>query len=145
MPRYDYDVKVGSYINFLQMDSRQTWADFHFLNTAFRDAVEAEPKKWIDPSLVRLSYRVNRENAVTRTIKGIEPLLVEYAVHFPLTYIFGPRTIQVYSSIFVWLVQMRRAQRALESILLRGAEGVHGQSDLKAFYAMRSKLSWFVK
>jgi gamma-tubulin complex component 5 len=130
------------------MDSCQSWSDFHFLNTAFRDVVEASTKKWIDPLLVRLSYRGSSDKAGTRTVQGIDPLLVEYAVPFPLTYIFGPRAIQTYSSVFVWLVQIRRAQGALESISLRGAAGMsgsHRQSDLKLFYAMRSKLSWFVK
>src|SRR5882757_5973874 len=108
------------------MDSRQSWNDFHFLNTAFRDVAEASPKKWIDPSLVRLSYRGDTNKATTRSVKGIDPLLVEYAVPFPLTYIFGPKTVQNYSSIFVWLVQVKRAQSVLESILLRGAGGVDG-------------------
>lgn len=130
------------------MDSQQPWNDFHFLNTAFRDVAEASPKKWIDPSLVRLSYRGNRDKANIRTVKGVDPLLVEYAVPFPLTYVFSPKAIQAYSSVFVWLVQLRRAQSVLESILLRGAAGMgglHAQSDLKVLYAMRSKLSWFVK
>jgi gamma-tubulin complex component 5 len=130
------------------MDSHQPWHDFHFLNTAFRDVAEASSKKWIDPSLVRLSYRGNKGKAMARNIKVIDPLLVEYAVPFPLTYIFGPKAIQSYSSIFVWLVQVKRAHGVLGSILLRGAagtDGLHFQNELKVFYAMRSKLSWFVK
>lgn len=130
------------------MDSTQPWNDFHFLNTAFRDIADASPKRWIDPSLVRLSYRGNREKANIRAVKSIDPLLVEYAVPFPLTYIFGPQAVQAYSGVFIWLVQLKRAQSVLESILLRGASGMAGlyvQNELKVFYAMRSKLSWFVK
>ena len=80
-------------------------------------------------------------------MKSIDGLLVEYAVPFPLTYIFGPRVLQAYGSLFVFLLQIRRAKSVLERILVRGAiTGVpHLGTELKVFYAMRSKLSWFVK
>lgn len=128
------------------MDSPQTWTDFHFLNSAFRDVVELGRKPWVDPSLVRISHRGKDKN-IGRTVRAIDGLLIEYAVPFPLTYIFGPRTMQVYSSIFVFILQIRRAKHALERILIRGAVGgmSHVDGNFKVFYAMRSKLSWFIK
>ncbi|CCM01742.1 uncharacterized protein FIBRA_03808 [Fibroporia radiculosa] len=130
----------------LRMDSRQPWTDFHFLNTAFRDVAEATPHQWIDTSLVRFSHRGAKDKSITRTVRAIDGLLIEYAVPFPLTYVFGPRVMQVYSSIFSFILQIRRAKSVLERILVRGdvAGTSHLGSDLKAFYAMRSKLSWFV-
>ncbi|KAH8096733.1 Spc98 family-domain-containing protein [Cristinia sonorae] len=130
---------------FTRMDSPQPWTDFHFLNNAFRDIVEQGRTPWVDPSLVRISHRGKDKN-IGRTVRAIEGLLIEYAVPFPLTYIFGSRTMQVYSSIFVFVLQIRRAKNALERILVRGALGnmPHSGDDLKVFYAMRSKLSWFV-
>lgn len=129
------------------MDSRQTWSDFHFLNTAFRDVVDAERISWIDTSLVRLSYRGNRETVIHRTVRGLEGLSVEYGAPFPLTFIFNPRASQVYNAIFVLLLQVRRAKALLERILVRGsvARGAQMVGELKVFYAMRSRLSWFVK
>ncbi|TCD67503.1 hypothetical protein EIP91_012308 [Steccherinum ochraceum] len=130
---------------FARMDSPQSWTDFHFLNSAFRDVVELGRTPWVDPSLVRISYRGKDKNIV-RTVRAIEGLLIEYAVPFPLTYIFGTRTMQIYSSIFVFILQIRRAKHALERVLVRGAVGSmsHVGNDLKVFYAMRSKLSWFI-
>ena len=87
---------------------QQPWADFHFLNTLFNDVIEAnlsaDAKEWLNPSLVRLSYRGNREKerSVKRTVKAIDGLLVEYAVPFPLIYIFQPTAIQDYCDIFVF-------------------------------------------
>lgn len=128
-----------------QMDSSQSWTDFHFLNSAFRDVVEMGRSPWVDPSLVRISHRCKEKN-IGRTVRAIDGLLIEYAVPFPLTYIFGPRTMQVYSSVFVFILQIRRAKNALERILVRALGGAsHVGDDLKVFYAMRSKLSWFVK
>jgi gamma-tubulin complex component 5 len=129
------------------MDSGQSWSDFHFLNTAFSDVVEAGKAKWVETPLVRLSYRGSKDSAINRTIKAIDGLIVEYAVPFPLTYIFGPQVHQVYGSIFVFLLQVRRAKSLLERILVRGAMTTipHLGNELKVFYAMRSKLSWFVK
>jgi gamma-tubulin complex component 5 len=124
------------------MDMNPSWTDFHFLNTAFGDVVEASSTNWIKLSLVRLSYRGSKDKAVHRTVRALEGLLAEYAVPFPLTFIFGPRILQVYDSIFIFLLQIRRAKTVLERILVRGATA-HDSS--KAFYAMRGKLSWFVK
>jgi gamma-tubulin complex component 5 len=129
------------------MDANQSWTDFHFLNTAFSDVVDVSAAKWIKPSLVRLSYRGSKDRAVNRTVRAIEGILTEYAMPFPLTFIFGPRILQVYCSVFVFLLQIRRAKSVLERILVRGAiaNSTHDNDSLKVFYAMRSKLSWFVK
>lgn len=132
------------------MDAYLPWTDFHFLNTAFSDVVEASinagvAKDWIQASLVRFSYRGTRtqERSIKDTVQALNGLLVEYAVPFPLTYIFGPRVITSYGEVFVFLVQVRRAKNVLERILVRG-EVMKGL-ELKAFYAMRSRLSWFIK
>jgi gamma-tubulin complex component 5 len=129
------------------MDSQQPWSDFHFLNSAFGDVLDAGRSKWIESSLVRFSYRGNKDRAINRTVKSIDGLLVEYAVPFPLTYVFGPRVLQTYGSLFVFLLQIRRAKNVLERILVRGAIASvpHLGTELKVFYAMRSKLSWFIK
>jgi len=134
---------------FAKMDSQQAWFDFHFLNSAFRDVVEMSYHRWIDPSLVRLSYQDSPDKATIRSVRGLDPLFVEYAVPFPLTYICGPKAIQSYSSIFVWLTQIKRARSLLENTVLRGSglwsRDAHQQAEVKAFYALRNKLSWFVK
>ena len=134
---------------FAKMDSQQAWFDFHFLNSAFRDVVETSYRRWIDPSLVRLSYQDSPDKATTRSVRGLDPLFVEYAVPFPLTYICGPKAIQSYSSIFVWLTQIKRARSLLENTVLRGSgfasRDARQQAEMKAFYALRNKLSWFVK
>lgn len=134
---------------FAKMDSQQAWFDFHFLNSTFRDVVDMSYRRWIDPSFIRLSYQDSPDKATTRSVRGLDPLFVEYAVPFPLTYICGPKAIQSYSSIFVWLTQIKRARSLLENTVLRGSAPVsidaHQQAEMKAFYALRNKLSWFVK
>ncbi|CAK5275129.1 unnamed protein product [Mycena citricolor] len=121
---------------FAKMDSSQAWGDFHFLNTAFRDVAEVGTE-WIQPSLVRLSYRGTSGN---RSIKALNNLLVEYAVSFPVAYIFSPAILQIYGDVFTLLLQIRRAKSLLDRILVR--RGV--VDEMKAFYAVRSRLSWFI-
>ena len=130
-----------------QMDSRQAWNDFHFLNTAFHDVAEAGTQRWVDSSLVRLSHRGGKDKSITRTVRALEGFSIEYAIPFPLTYVFGPKAMQTYSFIFTFVLQIRRAKSVLERILVRGSTGnmAHMGSEGKVFYAMRSKLSWFVK
>jgi gamma-tubulin complex component 5 len=131
-----------------QMNSQQHWQDFHFLNSAFRDVVDANnATKYIETSLVRLSYRGSKTTVIAQTVKALDGLLVEYAVPFPLAYIFTPRVFSIYGSIFAFLLQIRRAKNVLERILVRGEIGSerHMKHELKVFYAMRGKLSWFIK
>lgn len=132
---------------FSRMDSAHMWTDFHFLNTAFADVTTG--MKWIDPALVRFSYRGSKEKAKRRSVCGMEGLQIEYAVPFPLTYIWGPRALQIYSSIFVFVLQIHRAKSTLERILVRNAlphvSSFSGGGEMKMFYAMRGKFSWFIK
>lgn len=130
-------------------NTQQPWADFHFLNTVFDDVIEVnDAKEWLNSSLIRLSYRGSREKdrSIKRTVKAIDGLLVEYAVPFPLTYIFQPTTIQDYCDIFVFLLQVRRAKSVLERILVRGERGREKRlkEELKVLHAMRSRVSWFI-
>lgn len=132
---------------FAKIDSQQYWQDFHFLNSAFRDVVDANhATKYIETSLVRLSYRGSKTTVIAQTVKALDGLLVEYAVPFPLAYIFTPRVFSIYGSIFAFLLQIRRAKSVLERILVRGEIGGerHMKHELKVFYAMRGKLSWFI-
>lgn len=132
---------------FAKMNSQQHWQDFHFLNSAFRDVVDANnATKYIETSLVRLSYRGSKTTVIAQTVKALDGLLVEYAVPFPLAYIFTPRVFSIYGSIFAFLLQIRRAKNVLERILVRGEIGSerHMKHELKVFYAMRGKLSWFI-
>ena len=135
------------------MDNTQKpWSDFHLLNTLFNDVIKvnisADAKEWLNPSLVRLSYRGSREDrSIKRTVKAIDGLLVEYAIPFPLTYIFQPTTIQGYCDILVFLLQVRRAKSVLERVFVRRGRGWEKRlkEELKVLYAMRSRLSWFIK
>ncbi|TBU41458.1 Spc98 family-domain-containing protein [Dichomitus squalens] len=140
---------------FTRMDTRERWNDFHFMNSAFRDVVSlySGRTRWIDASLVRFSFPHKaqgqgalQEKNIAQTVRALVGLLIEYAVPFPLTYIFGPRAMRVYSSIFTLVLQIRRAKSVLERILVRGglAAGKQLDAEMKVFYAMRGRLSWFV-
>jgi len=95
---------------------------------------------------VRFSHRGSKDKSVTRTVRALDGFSLEYDVPFPLTYVFGPKAMQTYSSIFTFVLQIRRAKSVLERILVRSGIGStsHMASEMKVFYAMRSKLSWFV-
>ncbi len=129
------------------MDIRQHWSDFHFLNTTFTDVVESSVNigagEWVQLSLVRLSYRGSKDKSVGRTVRGLEGLLVEYAVPFPLIYIFTPKILHIYGELFTFLLQIKRAKVVLERILVRGDN--RKGNEMKTFYAIRSRLSWFIK
>jgi gamma-tubulin complex component 5 len=122
------------------------WSDFHFMNSAFRDAAEAVSGKnrWIDSNLIRLSYKKQMHTQPSnRSVQAVHGLTVEYAVPFPLTYICGPKALRRYGDVFTLLLQIRRAKVALELTLARG--GDLRSPNLKVFYATRAKLTWFLK
>ncbi|KAL1761163.1 Spc98 family-domain-containing protein [Schizophyllum commune] len=131
---------------FEKMDAQQSWADFHFINTCFTDVVErTKATSWIQPALVRLSYRggKEKERSISRTVRALDGLNVGYSVPFPVIYVFRPKTIQTYNNIFVFLLQIMRAKSVLERILFRG-DSKHPTAMMKVFYALRGKMSWFI-
>jgi gamma-tubulin complex component 5 len=125
----------------------QAWSDFHFLNNTFRDIVQKYSTNRMEPSLIRFSYSGSRDQALRRTVEALDGLLVEYAAPFPLTYVFGLHSSSVYRSVFVFLLQIRRAKGVLErghtwdTAARRKSIGYNG----KTAFAMRSKLLWFIK
>src|SRR6266702_2264591 len=129
------------------MDSMQAWSDFHFLNNTFRDIVQKYTTNRMEPTLIRFSYSGSRDQALRRTVEALDGLLVEYAAPFPLTYLFGLHSSSVYRSVFVFLLQIRRAKGVLESAHTWDTAARHksmGSND-KIASAMRSKLLWFIK
>ena len=98
---------------------------------------------------MRFSHRGKDRSAyIGRTVRAVDGLVIQYAVPFPLTYIFGPSALQTYSSLFVLILQIRRAKHVLEKILVRDVANLQSRkssAELKLFYAMRGRLSWFVK
>ncbi|KAH9060930.1 Spc98 family-domain-containing protein [Lactarius vividus] len=132
---------------FAKMDSMQTWSDFHFLNNTFRDIMQKYTSNRMEPTLIRFSYSGSRDQALRRTVGALDGLLVEYAAPFPLTYLFGLQSYSVYRSVFVFLLQIRRAKGVLErahtwNIAARRKSIV--SDDDKIAFAMRSKLLWFI-
>ncbi|THH11716.1 hypothetical protein EW145_g475 [Phellinidium pouzarii] len=131
---------------FNAIDAKKMWTDFHFLNTAFRDAADSLKSQWIDTALVRLSYKHDKDSALYRSVRIFKGLVVQYTAPFPLIYIFDDRASRIYNAIFILLLQVRRAKAALDNILVRGstANSMRSQDELKVFYATRNKFSWFV-
>jgi gamma-tubulin complex component 5 len=129
------------------MDSQQTWSDFHFLNKTFRDTLEECTINWIQTTLVRFSYSGSREKALRPTIDALDDLLVEYAAPFPLTYLFGLHISGTYRSVFVFLLQLRRAKNVLENARIWDTTTRRESKRClnKIAFAMRSKLIWFIK
>lgn len=129
------------------MDSGQFWSDFHFLNNTFRDTLNKYSINRIEPTLVHFSYSGSRDKASRGTVDALEDLLVEYAAPFPLTYVFGTHASSIYCSIFVFLLQVRRAKNVLEDARMRD---ITSHLELKErankiIFATRSKLIWFIK
>jgi gamma-tubulin complex component 5 len=130
------------------MDSGQFWSDFHFLNNTFRETLNKYFINRIEPTLVHFSYSGSRDKASRGTVDALEDLLVEYAAPFPLTYVFGMHASSVYCSIFVFLLQIRRAKNVLEGARMRDITShldLKGEYANKFIFAMRSKLIWFIK
>ena len=129
------------------MDSGQAWSDFHFLNNTFRETLKKYSVNRIEPTLVRFSYSGSRDKALNGKIDALENLLVEYAAPFPLTYIFGLHASDVYLSVLVFLLQIRRAKNVLEGMHMRGIASRQRSNEYanKIMLSMRSKLIWFIK
>lgn len=79
-----------------------------------------------------------------RSVRNLDGIRIDYAVPFPLIYILTPDAVMIYNKVFVFLLQLRRAKSALERVLL-SKRGDARQGYHKVYYALRIRLSWFIK
>lgn len=127
------------------MDNGQSWTDYHFLNSSLRQIIESGAPGHIPASALRLTY-AGRRDASVQSSDALNGIRLEYTAPFPLTYVFGPDAMRMYCSVFVLLLQIRRSKRALDKMLVRASNLGIAQNvkDMKVFYALRSRLSWFI-
>jgi len=63
-----------------QVDARERWSDFHFLNSAFQDIVAAHKDSGIDAKLIKFLYQPGRERNAEITVRAFDGLSLEYGV-----------------------------------------------------------------
>ncbi|KAF8603465.1 hypothetical protein BDV93DRAFT_606747 [Ceratobasidium sp. AG-I] len=127
---------------FARIEGQKPWSDYHILNSAFRDVLSATSTSWIDLGRVRLVYRGTKARSSARSMRAINGLEVEYEFPFPLPYMFGTTALDMYSQIFVLVLQLRRAKMVLDRILVRDV-GAY-RAELKMIYVLRGQLMWFI-
>ncbi|KIO31078.1 hypothetical protein M407DRAFT_19953 [Tulasnella calospora MUT 4182] len=130
-------------ILYSRMDAGLPWNDFHFLNGAFRDSLAASSCRWLDASLMRMSYQATGRDSIARTVAALEGLTLDYQVPFPLNYMLGPASIRSYCKIFVLLLQLRRCNvilRSLDFNCSRYPNSNITNEALRAFYGLKAKL-----
>ncbi|KAG8686379.1 hypothetical protein FRC08_012534 [Ceratobasidium sp. 394] len=127
---------------FARIEMQKPWSDYHLLNSTFRDVLSATSTSWIDLGRVRLVYRGTKARSSTRSMRALYGLAVEYEFPFPLSYMFGTTTLEVYSQVLVLVLQLRRAKMVLDRILVRDV-GAY-REELKMVYVLRGQLMWFV-
>jgi hypothetical protein len=69
-------------------------------------------------------------------------------VSFPLTYLFRRPSAIVYTTVFVLLVQVRRAKFVIDHIHLQEALRAATRLDdggLNQFFALKARFSWIIK
>lgn len=115
------------------------------MNAAFRSIAKTD--QLLNPSLVTFSYKAARDRKSDRSVEAIEGLTVEYAVPFPLVYLFGSESSMCYSQLFCFLLQIRRSKFVLDQISLNKVNVQFSKQRpfLVTFYLIRWKLSWFIK
>ncbi|KAG9019693.1 hypothetical protein FRB90_011502 [Tulasnella sp. 427] len=135
-------------IVYSRMDAGLPWSDFHFLNGAFRDSLEASGCSWINPALMRISYQAATNVSVNPTIAAFGGLTLDYQAPFPLNYMLSPSTKRLYCQVFVLLLQLRRCKAILQKMNFDYAKlpdlDLTGET-LRAFYGLKAKLVWFIK
>ncbi|QRV72355.1 gamma-tubulin complex component 5 [Ceratobasidium sp. AG-Ba] len=127
---------------FARIEMQKPWSDYHLLNSSFRDVLSATSASWIDVGRVRLIYKGTKARSSARSMRAIHGLAVEYEFPFPLSYMFGTTALDVYSQVFVLVLQLRRAKMVLDRILVRDV-GAY-REELKMVYVLRGQLMWFV-
>ena len=63
-----------------QVEAKERWSDFHFLNSSFQDIVATHKDAGIDAKLVKFSYQPGRERNAELTVRAFDGLSLEYGV-----------------------------------------------------------------
>ncbi|CAG8629893.1 11660_t:CDS:2 [Acaulospora colombiana] len=131
---------------FMKLDAQQKWHDLHFLNGNLRSVSSVDRVPWINIELVQFHVRGGRERNDTLTLTSdFDPRKVSY----PLTYLLRRPSAVVYSSVFIFLLQIRRSKALIDRILLHNREWRNGtrneENDPNFTYALRSKFAWIIK
>ncbi|EJU06390.1 hypothetical protein DACRYDRAFT_113103 [Dacryopinax primogenitus] len=136
---------------FTRLDTRHIWFDFHAVNATFRDLLATRQQNNVDASLVRFWYTKPREDAAARMTRCLSGLSVTYEVPVPLLYLLTPDSLLKYSTIFALVMQVRRAKRLIDNIIVRRGLGSRldlleerPAEEMKNFFGLRSKLGWFL-
>ncbi|PVF95510.1 hypothetical protein CPB86DRAFT_787976, partial [Serendipita vermifera] len=95
---------------FMKLDSQQKWHDLHFLNSNLQSIASVDRVAWINTELVQFYVRGGRERNNAMTVRCFDGFKLEYLVSYPLTYLLRRPSAVVYSSIFVFLLQIRRSK-----------------------------------
>lgn len=146
--------------------------DPHILNAAFSEIVESDPELWISPLLVTFSSKRSLRHlhgSASRSVKVLDNISIDYAVRrsfpsagrklltrerpdcqvpFPLHFLFDPPTMKARSSIFILLLQLRRAKNLTSRLSLFKKDewqSTRDSHETLAFYALRKRLAWIVK
>lgn len=133
------------------MDRGHAWHDYSLLNAAWS---KAAARSNTDSTLLR--FRVNSAKnlrSIIRSVKVLEHLALDYSLPWPLSFVFTPAILEIYTSIFRFLLQVRRAKHLVDrlSLVKPGSSTVpslqvqqSSEHELKQFYSLRMRLSWIV-
>lgn len=107
-----------------------------------------------DSTTLRLRVKSAKNlRSTIRSVKVLEHLALDYSLPSPLSFIFTPAILEIYSSIFRFLLQLRRAKHLVDrlSLIKPGGSSVpslqvqqSSEHELKLFYSLRMRLSWIV-
>lgn len=132
---------------FFKLDAHEKWHDLHFLNKVLREVSMRDRKPWISPELVQFQVRGGREKNNISSVRCFDGLVADYTVPFPLTYILQRPSSAIYASVFVLLIQVRRAKSVMDHLSMKDASQVASGldvGDLNQFFALKAKFSWFI-
>ncbi|KAM3585929.1 Gamma-tubulin complex component 5 [Umbelopsis sp. WA50703] len=143
---------------FIRMEEGKSWYDNRTINALFLEACRGDngichENVHIETKLMKTAMKQITATAYSKTwsdqsLSVLETIIIHYQLPKPVSNFIRRSTLQEYRKINTFILQIKRANRIMEQLLVYKGRFQTNNNDIEAmakFYSLRLRLMWFVK
>ncbi|KAG2182135.1 hypothetical protein INT43_007062 [Umbelopsis isabellina] len=147
---------------FIRMEDGKSWYDSRTLNALFHEAcrddsrifhenvhIETKPMKTSVKHVTATAYsKTWSDQSFSQPLSVLETIIIHYQLPKSISNFIRRSTLQEYRKINTFILQIKRANRIMEQLLIykgRFQTSNNNRKEMAKFYSLRLRLMWFVQ
>ncbi|KAJ2964599.1 hypothetical protein NQZ79_g411 [Umbelopsis isabellina] len=147
---------------FIRMEEGKSWYDSRTINALFLEAcrgdnrifyenvhIETKPMKTTVKQITATAYsKTWSDQSFAQPLSVLETIIIHYQLPKSISNFIRRSTLQEYRKINTFILQIKRANRIMEQLLIykgRFQTSNSNSEEMAKFYSLRLRLMWFVK